>query len=315
MIPAAQPVKTAFIVINPVAGIVNAALLQRNIESRFKHKGWQTRFHLTAAGEDLKTIVQQQILSGVDLVVAAGGDGTVAAVAAGMVHAPVPLGIIPTGTWNAIARNLMIPFSSTRAVNLMTGRHRIKQLDLMAIGETVHAMNLGIGFSSMMIENTARAEKRKFGSLAYFSQGFKQIFGLQQRRYMIEVDGKRYRGRAAEIFVANYGMVGLNVLEASLDIKPDDGKVDVLILRARNLFDLPGMFWQMFVQRKRRTPKYRQLSAAESLFIRTNPPAAVQADGELIGKTPVTVQVLPRCVKVIVPLEPPLSFPLQPRRV
>jgi len=105
-------------------------------------------------------------------------------------------------------------------------------------------------------------------------------------------------------------MVGLNVLEASLDIKPDDGKVDVLILRARNLFDLPGMFWQMFVQRKRRTPKYRQLSAAESLLIRTYPPAAVQADGELIGQTPVTVQVLPRCVKVIVPLEPPRAFPL-----
>ena len=314
MKPEQQTTRMAFVVLNPVAGIVNPVLLRRNIEKRFNDHGWQTRFHLTVVDEDLRAIVQQEISGGADLIVAAGGDGTIAEVAAGMVHSPVPLGIIPTGTWNAIARNLMIPFSTTRAVNLMTGRHNIKRLDLMAIGETVHAMNMGVGFSSTMIENTARADKRKLGSLAYFSQGFKQIFGLQQHRYTIEADGKRFRGRAAEIFVANYGVVGLNILEASLDIKPDDGKVDVLILRARTIFDLPGLFWQIFIRRKRRTPKYRQLSAAESLLIRTNPPAAVQADGELIGQTPVMVKVIPRCVKVIVPVERPRVMSIQPRR-
>ncbi len=313
MKPAAQTNKTAFVVLNPVAGMVNPALLRRNIENRFNDNGWQTRFHVTAADEDLAAIVHQEIKAGADLIVAAGGDGTIAAVAAGMVHSPVPLGIIPTGTWNAIARNLVLPFNTTRAVNLMTGRHNIKRLDLMSVGDTIHAMNMGVGFSSTMIEKTARAEKRKLGNLAYFSQGLKQIFGLQQRRYNIEADGRRYRGRAAEIFVANYGVVGVNVLEASLEIKPDDGKVDVLILRARTVFDLPGLFWQMFVQRKRRTPKYRQLSAAETLLIRTNPPAPVQADGELIGQTPIAVKVLPRCVKVIVPLERPRVLPLQPR--
>lgn len=306
--------KTAFVVLNPVAGIVNPALLKRNIENRFYDNGWQTRFHVTEADEDLTAIVQQEVNAGIDLMVAAGGDGTIAAVAAGMVHSPVPLGIIPTGTWNAIARNLMLPFSIQRAVNLMTGRHNIKRLDLMSVGDTIHAMNMGVGFSSSMIEKTARADKRKLGNLAYFSQGFKQVFGLQQRRYTIEADGRRYRGRAVEIFVANYGVVGLNVLESSLDIKPDDGKVDVLIMRARTMFDLPGLFWQIFIQRKRRTPKYRQLSAVETLLIRTNPPAPVQADGELIGQTPVMVKVLPRSVKVIVPVEKPRVIPIQSRR-
>lgn len=305
--------KTAFVVLNPVAGMVNPALLRRNIENRFSDSGWQTRFHVTEPDENLTAIVQQAIAAGADMVVAAGGDGTIAAVAAGMVHSPVPLGIIPTGTWNAIARNLMLPFSTTRAVKLMTGRHNIKRLDLMEVGDTIHAMNMGVGFSSTMIEMTARTDKRKLGNLAYFSQGLKQVFGLQQRRYSIEADGRRYRGRAAEIFVANYGVVGLNLLEASLAIKPDDGKVDVLILRARTVFDLPGLFWQMFIQRKGRTPKYRQLSAVESLVIRTNPPAPVQADGELIGQTPVGVKVLPRCVKVIVPVDRPPMIPIQPR--
>jgi YegS/Rv2252/BmrU family lipid kinase len=295
--------KTAFVVLNPVAGIVNPALLRRNIENRFYAQGWQTRFHITEKDENLAAIVRQEIETGADLIVAAGGDGTIAAVAAGMIHSPVPLGIIPTGTWNAIARNLMLPYNLTRAVNLMTGRHNLKRLDLMAIGNTIHAMNMGIGFSSLMVAHTGRGDKRKFGNLAYFSNAIKQVFGLQQRRYTIEADGKRYRGRAAEIFVANYGVIGLNIIESSLDIKPDDGKVDVLIMRARTVFDLPSLFWQMFIQRKKRSPKYRQLSAMGSLVIRTSPPSPVQADGELLGETPITVKVLPRCVKVIVPLE------------
>lgn len=292
---------TAFIIINPVAGISNAQLLKRTIETRFHSAGWNSRFHFTAAGENTSDIVAAEILKGIDLVVAAGGDGTIAAVAAGMVHSHTPLGIIPTGTWNAIARNLQIPFMPIRAVNLMLGRHSIKKLDLMGVGNQIHAMNIGVGFSSTMIQSTDRTEKRKFGNFAYLWNIFKQIFGLQLRRYVIEADGVRYRGRAAEIFVANYGVVGLNALENVLNIKPDDGKVDVLIFRARTIWDLPSLFWQAFIKHQDRAPKYRQLSAAKSITIRVNPPVPVQADGELVGETPINVTVIPRSVRVIVP--------------
>ena len=293
--------KTAYIILNPVAGIVNPQVLRRVVENRFRALGWQTRFHVTEEDENTAELVAAEIQSGVDLVVSAGGDGTIASVAAGMVGSEVPLGIIPTGTWNAIARHLTVPFNPIRAVNLMTGAHEIRRLDLMRVGDTIHAMNIGVGFSASMVANTTRTEKRRLGNIAYFSTIFKQIFGLEMRRYSIDADGKHYRGRATEIFVANYGMVGLRAIENVLDIKPDDGKVDVLILRARTILDLPVMFWQAFVLRQKRAPKYRQLSAASNLVIRTNPPASVQADGELVGMTPISVTVLPQSVNVIVP--------------
>ncbi len=299
---------TAFIVLNPVAGIVNTPQLRRVIEKRFQILGWDTDFHTTEENEDTGQIVANRITDGVDLVVATGGDGTIAAVAAGMVGADVPLGIIPTGTWNAIARHLAIPFNPIRAVNLMTGNHDIRKLDLMLVGETVHAMNIGVGFSAAMVANTSRTEKRRLGNIAYFSTIFKQIFGLEMRRYSIDADGQHFRGRATEIFVANYGVVGLKALENILDIKPDDGKVDVLIMRARTILDLPAMFWQAFILRQKRAPKYRQLSAAKNLVIRTSPAAIVQADGELVGQTPISVKVLPQSVNVIVPQ--PLSWKL-----
>lgn len=309
MTPESKSVPTAFVVLNPVAGITNAQSLQRLIENRFYHYGWNTRFHITTAEETIAPLVQQAIASGADLVVAVGGDGTIAAVSAGMVNSHVPLGIIPTGTWNAIARHLGVPFNVLRAVKVMTGTHHIKKLDLMAVGDTYQAMNLSIGVSSFMVAGTGRQGKRRWGNLAYFSQLFKQVFGLQQRRYTIIADGRRYRGRAAEIFVANYGVVGLNAIEAALEIKPDDGKVDVLILRARTLFDVPSLLWQMLVRRQKRTPKYRQLSAERTLVIHTSPPEIAQSDGEVIGKTPVYIKVLPRCVNVIVPIPRQVTLP------
>jgi YegS/Rv2252/BmrU family lipid kinase len=301
MTVASKLTPTVFVVLNPVAGIVNAQLMKRIIETRFHTLGWNTYFHITEAGENTVEIVKIELSRGFDLVVAAGGDGTIAAVAAGMVNSHVPLGIIPIGTWNAIARNLQIPFNPVRAINLMAGKHNIKKLDLMAVGNSIHAMNLSMGFSVSMIKSTSRSEKRKFGNAAYISNLIKQAFGVQMHRYSIEADGTRYRGRATEIFVANYGVVGLNAIESVLNLKPDDGKVDLLIFRARTILDLPAMFWQILIQRQKRAPKYRQISAARSLTIRTSPPVNVQADGELIGETPIKITVLPRSVRVIVP--------------
>lgn len=310
MTPDSDSNPTVFIVLNPVAGLVNPQTLQRNIEKRFRALGWNTRFHITDEDEMTACIVEQEIAGGVDLVVAAGGDGTVASVAAGMVNSCIPLGIIPSGTWNAIARNLYLPFNVTRAINLMTGPHTIKKLDLMAVGDAYHAMNISIGFSSSMVASTGRSEKRRWGNLAYFTNIIKQAFGLQLRRYTIEVDGVRYRGRASEIFVANYGVVGLNVIETALEIKPDDGKVDVLIIRARTILDLPSLFWQAMVMRQKRAPKYHHISATNSLLIRTSPSAIIQADGEVIGNTPISITILPRCVNVIVPQPRPTPLSL-----
>ena len=302
MAPTIKPGKRAFIIINPVAGFTNADLLKNICEREFYAAGWQTSFHLTRENEDLEKVIKQQISSGgVDLVVAAGGDGTVAAVAAALNGTNIPLGIIPTGTWNAIARHLRPPALPQRAIRLITGRHSIRKLDMMDVGDSIHAMNLGVGFSADMIRNADREQKRKSGNVAYFAHFFKQLFGLQMQRYEIHADGKRFKGRATEILVANYGVVGIRLLEDRLDIAPDDGKVEILVLRARTILDIPALIWQVFIKREKRTPKYRLISACKDITITTRPPAGVQADGEPLGNTPVHIKVLPQSIRVIAP--------------
>ncbi|MCX6055686.1 MAG: diacylglycerol kinase family lipid kinase [Chloroflexi bacterium] len=291
----------ALIILNPVAGSVNVKNLKRIIEEQFHSAGWTLRLYLTEANIDLSNQVRTLMQTGYDLVVAVGGDGTIAEVAAGMVNSSIPLGIIPTGTWNAIARSLMIPSNPVRAISVLVGKHDERNLDLMSIGESLHVMNVGVGLSALMIKTTSREEKRKFGTMAYYSRLIKQVIGLQTMGFRIVADGKKYRGRASEIMVANYGVVGFNAIESLLDIHPDDGKADVLIFKARTILDLPISLWQAFIQRRKRTPKFRRLQASQSITIETRPEVEVQADGELIGKTPITINVVAHGVRVIVP--------------
>jgi diacylglycerol kinase family enzyme len=289
-------------IINPVAGFSNAEQLQKVCREQFEGAGWKTRFHLTQVGENLPELIQKEAANGLDLVVAVGGDGTVAAVAAGLLNTKIPMGIIPTGTWNAIARHFYLPASPQRAIALMTGAHLLCELDMMAIGDTVHAMNIGIGFSASMIKGSDRQQKRRFGNLAYFKTFARQLLGLEMQRYFIEADGRHYKGRATEIFVANYGVVGLRFFEDRLNIHPDDGKVEILILKARTILDLPILVWQVFMKPEKRTPKYRKITARREIRIATFPPTEIQADGEELGQTPVTVTILPKSVQVIAPL-------------
>ncbi len=289
------------IIINPIAGFTNAEQLQRTCEQQFHAAGWQTSFYFTQKDESLVERIHKAIDKGVNLVVAAGGDGTIAMVAAGLVNTSVPLGIIPSGTWNAIARHLSLPATPSRAIDLIVGKHSVRKLDMMSVGNKIHAMNMGVGISAKMNSDASRAEKRKYGIFSYFHHLLKLLFGLETSKYVLDVDGKTYRGRATEIFIANYGIVGVHILDNSLDIHPDDGKVDVLIMQARTVLDLPVLIWHMFVRKEKRTPKYRQLSAKKSVTISTKPVSPVQADGELMGNTPVKVKVLPRSIQVIAP--------------
>ena len=305
MPPTSKTNQTALIILNPVAGLVNPQVTTRVLEARFHAAGWSTRIHLTKPDDNYADLIERETARGVDIVVAAGGDGTIASVAGALANSPIPLGIIPIGTWNAIGRHFRISLNPLGAISTITGKHKIRRMDLMKIGDRVHAMNLGVGFSSNMVAQTQRGEKRRYGNLAYFAHLIRQLFGLEMKKYIIEADNLIYRGRAAEIFVANYGVVGLNLIESALNIHPDDGKVDVLIFKTRTILDFPSVLWNAVVRRKKRAPKFLRLSAVSKVTIKTNPPMVVQADGEILGNTPISLTVLPRSIKVIVPQQYP----------
>jgi YegS/Rv2252/BmrU family lipid kinase len=290
-----------FVVLNPAAGFGDSARVKRRLAAFAEKYGWQLEVYETREDEDLRPVVAGALKNGAGLVVAAGGDGTVSAVAAGMVGSGVPLAILPVGTGNLLAHDLGIPGEINRALEVLAGDHALQTRDAMEINGRHYVLNVGVGFSSMIIQNTARQDKRRFGMLAYLWTASKSLFGLQPQSFRLVVDGKKLRLRASEILIANGGLLGVKIPFEDVRVLPDDGQIDLFVIKARNLWDYLELLYYIIRRKPRAAPKMLYLQASGQVQIASKNALPTQADGEVIGKTPVAIRVVPRAVQVVIP--------------
>ena len=125
---------SAFVVLNPKSGRCDGGEARRALERHLAVAGVACRVHEPTHGESLIERVREAVASGCDLVVAAGGDGTVSAVADALAGTETPLGIIPLGTANVLAGELGIPLDLDGACRLLAGDHALARIDAMGVG-------------------------------------------------------------------------------------------------------------------------------------------------------------------------------------
>lgn len=296
-----------FAVLNPVAGHNNPSSTRQVLEQHFAALDWPLEFYETTGQDQLAEIVRAAVRRGARLCLAAGGDGTVSAVAAGLIGTNVPLGILPLGTGNVLARELNLPLSLESALHLITGTHQIRHLDAMRAWGRIFLLNVSTGISALAMGDMRPAEKRRFGRLAYVWKGLRRILGAQPYRFTITIDGRPLRARASEVAIPNASTMGLAPLNWGDHINVDDGHVDVCIIRARNLVDYARLAWHAVLHQQRRDPAFRSIVAQRSIVIAAKNQIPVQGDGEVIGQTPVHIEVLPRAVSVIAPARAPAA--------
>lgn len=296
-----QP-QRAFIVLNPVAGTLSAQAIQNIIEQHFTLNHWAFELHQTNADDNIADVVRQALQQDFSLVVAAGGDGTVSSVADAMVHSKIPLGILPVGTTNTLAQELNIPLNLEAACALLTGEHTIMCLDGMQIGnEQIFLLHISIDLFAVTIEKTEREAKRRFGRIAYLWTALRQWLGYQPCRFNLSIDGRRRRVRAASVFITNIAAVGLHPLYWGPHIRPDDGKLDICIVKAHTALDYLKIIRFALLGQQQRNPRIKYLTARCTVEVSTNRPLPVQGDGEIIGQQSVTVKFVPQAIHLIVP--------------
>lgn len=306
-------------ILNPVAGQGAAAAVRQALAEAFSKRGAAAgegaeapyTIYETAPGEAIPKLVRETAKQGgYDLIVAGGGDGTVSAVANGLVGLETPLGILPLGTANVLARELGIPIDLEGACQLLAGAHAVTAIDAMKVKDQCYFTQVGVGIDSMMIRDTPREAKRRFGRVAYLWTAFTRLIGFQPRHFLIESDGRSVRSRASQVVVANCGILGQPPFRWGPDIHLDDGRVDVCIVRARSLWNYITLAWHVILGQHKQDSNVRYLSADQRVVITTKRPLPVQADGEIIGETPVEVTVVPRTLRVIVPPHNGTEIPL-----
>ena len=296
-------IKKVLVVLNPVAGTTDAGSAKDIIVSHCEEQGWEFDIHETEKGEDLRQLVRSSLKNGVDVVIAAGGDGTVSEVVSGMVGSQVPLGIIPAGTGNNLARDLAIPVDLKAALNLLGNDHFIQVMDVMEVNRQKHyVLNVSVGLSSQVMKKTKRQEKRRFGFLAYVWHAIESILHTDMYTFRLKVDGKSIRVRASELMIANSKFMGLQPQLDGVEINPGDGCMDIFIVRSQTFGDYLNLAAAFVLRRKpEEDPTLRHLEARKEIMIQTDHPVPAQGDGEVFGTTPVEVRLLPAALRVIAP--------------
>ncbi len=300
----------AFAVLNPRSGSCTVSDVREAIGRHLA--GIEIEVHEVSDGDDVRSLVLSALGRGCDPVIAAGGDGTVSSVADALVGSSAHLIVFPLGTANVLARELGIPVELEGACQLgahrfregsLAGeRHAVAVIDAMRIENRHYFTQVGVGIDALMIRDTAAEHKRRFGRIAYLWTALTRLIGFQPRRFTLTVDGRRLDLKASQVLVANTGMMGQPPFRWGPDIRPDDGRVDVCIARARSIVDYSKLLWHVLRSSHGKSPNLRYEVASRSVVIDAKHPLPIQADGEILGPTPVRIEVVPRALRVVVPV-------------
>ncbi|MEV7528303.1 diacylglycerol/lipid kinase family protein [Agrococcus sediminis] len=260
----------------------------------------------TSADDAGEAAVRSALDAGVDLLLVAGGDGTVRVAADAVTSAHVPLAIIPAGTGNLLARNLGIDVTSLKnaVVNAFEGDEREIDLGELEIeapdgsrSKHAFAVMVGFGLDAEMIEKTDEELKKKVGWLAYVDAAGRVISGLDKVRVQVRLDGGRTtRSTVNTMLIGNCGTVtnGIVVLP---DAVVDDGMLDIALIRpqgARGWLQVAGyvarnnLLVTKLLRRtghlgRQRTGAALGYGQAKETHARLEEPRAVQVDGDVVG--------------------------------
>lgn len=252
----------AAVIYNPIK--VDAEKLKKSVTAAAKDAGWgQSLWFETTERDPGQEITGSAVRRGASVVLAAGGDGTVRAVAEGLRGTGIPLVIIASGTGNLLARNLDLPLTDmdTAVAATFTGTDRVIDLGISEIvradgssEEHAFLVMAGLGLDAKMIKNTSTKLKKAVGWLAYIDGIARSLPELKPVRVQYRMDGGPARSISVHtIIIGNCGVLPGGFLLMP-DAEPDDGMLDVAALRPRGPFGWAKVWqkvaWENGVLRK-----------------------------------------------------------------
>lgn len=300
--------RRAAVVYNPVAGARDAARLAGQAQTVLEREGWQVALHATSgpgAGEPLARSLAESI----ELLVVAGGDGSVREAIAGLgAHAArVTVAVLPCGNANVAARELGIPLSPKAALDVLrTGR--VRAIDLGRVGDDLFLAMVGFGWDARTIRILARLRGTRLGGWwyqawadsAYFVAGFAAVLARRRQRFRITADGRAADAGYCGGLVANFRCYGKGWAMVP-DASATSGRLHYQVRkRAGPLF----IAWQLIAAMfRRRTPAFvSDYGDAREITVAADHPFPVQVDGDDCGSFgEVRIRVEPGAARLLAP--------------
>ncbi|HZY97941.1 MAG TPA: YegS/Rv2252/BmrU family lipid kinase [Candidatus Baltobacteraceae bacterium] len=235
----------------------------------------------------------------VDCIISAGGDGTLTRAIAFAVERDVPIGLVPLGTFNDLARTLNVPLDVAAACDVIGAGHT-RTIDIARVNDVYYASEASIGVSSRIARLQTSQEKRRYGMLAIVATGLQAFRYMRPMHVTVSFDGKSERFKTVQLTVANSHRFGgiFNVADAAID----DGWLDLYSIEIDDAREALSVARAVLRGQRHETPGLRTFRSTK-FHIEARSRHHISADGEPAGKTPATFEVLPKALRVYVPQE------------
>ena len=269
------------LIINPTSGPANKPDLSTEIIDALQNQGLEVEVCTTSPDEDGEELAAEAAKAGAELVIVAGGDGTI----------------------EAVARGLNIPNDLFQAIQtLVEGVHG--RFDMGRANNHYFVEVVGVGLEATLFpcgdEVKEGIKKNYWAALKSVFSGIQTFLQFKQHRLVLRLDGRRMRRlRILQVNICNSPRYGVQFALAP-DAKMNDGKLDVIYIDNPSKWDHLCHFFK--AMRGERLPHERlKTHRAAKIEIKSYPPLEVHADGQYLGVTPVTVEVVPNALLICVP--------------
>ena len=282
---------------NPTSGKGRGTQTAAIVLPRLEEAGFHVHTLVGHDADEARDLARRSVADGVESLVVVGGDGMVHLAAQELAGSETALGIIPAGTGNDVARYLDIPRSDPQlAADVVVGS-RTRRIDLARSGAQHYVTVLASGFDSLVNER-ANAMRWPRGQMRYNIATLAELRVFEPLPYTLELDGQVRQVEAMLVAVGNGPSFG-GGLRITHGACIDDGLLDVVIIKTMTKPDLVRTYPKLFTGGHTKHPQYEH-HLVRSVTVAA-PGIVAYADGERIGALPLTVEVAPLALKVLVP--------------
>ncbi len=291
--------KRVLAILNPASGAGALKEFLDSVEPGLRaHGAAHTELRITRRPEDAFDWAVRAEDEGFDVVVVGGGDGTVTAASHGVLRSGgrLPIGILPLGTGNGLARVLGLPLNLEETVAALA-RGRVVPIDAIDLPThgTISLLFFGAGIDAKINRDADTEEKTRLGPFAYVKATVKNLRRARNGDLVLVIDGEErtLRGHSVSAFNATrFDVLGIQV---GPDADPHDGRLNLTVFRSRDYWRTLGQILRLV----NRTTSRGALEPVRRLRLDAVPPLPVQADGDVVGMTPLEAEVLPSALRFI----------------
>jgi YegS/Rv2252/BmrU family lipid kinase len=239
--------------------------------------------------------IAERLIGKTDLVAVYGGDGCVTSVAAALHGTKTPMGILPAGTANVMARELGVPLDTAAALKLLL-KGKVRKVDMGLVNGQPFLLRVNLGIMAAMVLEAGRELKNKIGQLAYGVSTIQTVASAEPVNYRLEIDGKQIKTAGVALTITNSGHMGIGELSLQPGISVTDGRLDVLLMKDNDILSVLKVAGTALLQSKSETLEHWK--ARKVVVTLDRKQSFICDDAERRAKK-LKIEVVPKSLKIV----------------